>query len=45
MGKALSMDQAIAISKELEESLEQRQQNIIDGFVQVLQPLCRLCSS
>ena len=44
MGKALSMDQAIAIGKELEEALEQRQQDIIDGFMQFLQPLCRLCS-
>jgi len=39
-GKILSMDEAIAIGRELENALEQRQQLIINTFLDQLQPLC-----
>jgi hypothetical protein len=39
MGKNLSMDEAIDIGKEIETAIEQRRQNIIDGFMEVLKPL------
>jgi hypothetical protein len=34
------MDEAIAIGRELENALEQRQQLIINTFLEQLQPLC-----
>ncbi|MBD2188612.1 GvpL/GvpF family gas vesicle protein [Pseudanabaena mucicola] len=39
MGKMLSMDEAIEIGQELESAIEQRQQAIIDAFINTLQPL------
>jgi hypothetical protein len=39
VGKVLSMDEAIAIGQELEAAIEERQQTIIDAFVNTLQPL------
>lgn len=39
LGKNLSMDEAIAIGKELEDALENRRQSIINNFMTVLQPL------
>jgi len=39
VGKALSMDEAIAIGQELESAIEQRQQIIIEAFVNTLKPL------
>jgi hypothetical protein len=39
VGKVLSMDEAIAIGQELESAIEQRQQIIIDAFVNTLKPL------
>ena len=39
-GKILTMDEAIAIGQELENALEQRQQLIINTFLEQLQPLC-----
>lgn len=39
VGKVLSMDEAIAIGQELEAAIEERQQIIIDAFVNTLQPL------
>ncbi len=39
-GKILTMDEAIAIGRELENALEQRQQLIINTFLEQLQPLC-----
>jgi len=39
VGKVLSMDEAIAIGQELEAAIEERQQKIIDTFVDKLQPL------
>jgi len=39
IGKVLSMDEAIAIGQELESAIEQRQQIIIDAFVDTLKPL------
>ena len=39
IGKVLSMDEAIAIGQELESAIEQRQQIIIDAFVNTLKPL------
>jgi len=39
LGKTLSMDEAIAIGKELESAIEQRQQDISDDFIQTLQTL------
>lgn len=39
MGKNLSMDEAIAIGKDIETAIEQRRQNVIDAFMEVLEPL------
>jgi len=39
VGKVLSMDEAIAIGQELESAIEERQQIIIDAFVDTLKPL------
>jgi hypothetical protein len=39
VGKALSMDEAIAIGQELESAIEQRQQIIIEAFLNILKPL------
>jgi len=39
LGKTLSMDEAIAIGKELESAIEQRQQDITEDFLATLQPL------
>jgi hypothetical protein len=39
VGKALSMDEAIAIGQELESAIEQRQQIIIEAFLNTLKPL------
>jgi len=39
-GKILTMDEAIAIGRELENALEQRQQLIINTFLRELVPLC-----
>lgn len=39
MGKMLSMDEAIEIGQELESAIEQRQQAIIDAFINTLKPL------
>ena len=39
VGKVLSMDEAIEIGQELEAAIEERQQTIIDAFVNTLQPL------
>ncbi len=39
-GKILTMDEAIAIGRELENALEQRQQLIINTFLEELVPLC-----
>lgn len=39
VGKVLSMDETIAIGQELEAAIEERQQTIIDAFVNTLQPL------
>jgi hypothetical protein len=40
IGKKLSMDEAITIGKEIETAIERRKQNIIDGFMETLEPLC-----
>jgi hypothetical protein len=39
LGKVLSMDEAIAIGQELESAIEERQQLIIDAFLNTLRPL------
>jgi len=39
VGKVLSMDEAIAIGQELESAIEQRQQIIIEAFLDTLKPL------
>jgi Gas vesicle synthesis protein GvpL/GvpF len=39
VGKVLSMDEAIAIGQELESAIEERQQIIINAFVDTLKPL------
>jgi Gas vesicle synthesis protein GvpL/GvpF len=39
MGKTLSIDEAIEIGKQLESAVEQRQQDIINGFMEILEPL------
>ena len=39
VGKVLSMDEAIAIGQELEAAIEDRQQMIIDAFLNALQPM------
>ncbi|WP_271255197.1 GvpL/GvpF family gas vesicle protein [Pseudanabaena sp. Chao 1811] len=39
VGKILSMDEAIAIGQELEAAIEQRQQIIVEAFINTLKPL------
>ena len=39
VGKVLSMDEAIAIGQELEAAIEERQQMIIEAFLNALQPM------
>lgn len=39
LGKTLSIDEAIAIGKQLEAAVEERQQDIINGFMAILEPL------